>query len=235
MQTKRLLPLLLLSLIGAGSPSPAMKSVAGVTGDYVEARTASVFAGPCHYNGELVTEGRQAILAWSITSGSWNGINLSGVRAMASVVCEDNLSDEKAVRKSELVIDTSASDAQVASLCDMIRLKAGAQLGQIAATRRAAISFAHSAGSGTADGYIIKADGFASMTVHPMPNNECCSQPHLVWYNPLSPIVHRKVGFTETAAYNAGTNGDQWERASENSAFYGQFELADRKDRTEIP
>jgi hypothetical protein len=27
-------------------------------GDYVEVRTASVFAGACHYNGEFVTTGR---------------------------------------------------------------------------------------------------------------------------------------------------------------------------------
>ena len=32
-------------------------------GTYVEARTASVFAGACHYNSELVTAGREALLA----------------------------------------------------------------------------------------------------------------------------------------------------------------------------
>ena len=40
-----------------------------VKGDYVEVRTASVFAGPCHYHGELVTTGRDAIMAWNVTSG----------------------------------------------------------------------------------------------------------------------------------------------------------------------
>src|SRR5678815_4830331 len=32
-------------------------------GDYVEVRTASVFAGACHYNGEVVTTGRDAKMA----------------------------------------------------------------------------------------------------------------------------------------------------------------------------
>jgi hypothetical protein len=36
-------------------------------GDYVEVRTASVFAGACHYNGEVVTTGRDAIMAWNVT------------------------------------------------------------------------------------------------------------------------------------------------------------------------
>jgi hypothetical protein len=37
----------------------------------------------------------------------------------------------------------------------------------------------------------------------------------------LSPIEHRKVGYTESASYTAGTVSDVWERAGENSAFYG--------------
>ncbi|MCA1632087.1 MAG: hypothetical protein LC774_17540, partial [Acidobacteria bacterium] len=52
----------------------------GVRGVYVEARTASVFAGACHYNGELTTAGREAVLAWSVKEGSWGGVNLAGVR-----------------------------------------------------------------------------------------------------------------------------------------------------------
>jgi hypothetical protein len=47
-------------------------------------------------------------------------------------------------------------------------------------------------------------------------------QANLVWYTPLSPLDHRKVGFTDTASYS-GTVGDHWERHGENSAFYGSF------------
>src|ERR687886_1985957 len=84
----------------------------GVRGDYVEARTASVFAGACHYNGELTTAGREAVLAWNVTSGSWNGVDLAGVRAVAVVGSEANLADSAAARRSELVVDSSASEAQ---------------------------------------------------------------------------------------------------------------------------
>lgn len=42
-------------------PSPAAST--RIVGDYVEARTASVFAGACHYNGELVTTGHEAVAA----------------------------------------------------------------------------------------------------------------------------------------------------------------------------
>ena len=61
------------------------------------------------------------------------------------------------------------------------------------------------------------------MSVQPMPNDECCSQPSLVWYTPLTPLEHRKVGYTQSATYTAGTLTDAWQREGENSAFYGAF------------
>jgi len=221
MKIYRMLPLLLLGLVGSASAPKPVPFADHIVGDYVEARTASVFAGPCHYNGELVTEGRQAILAWNINSGRWNGVDLAGVRAMASVVCDDNLSVDTAARKWELVIDRSATDAQATAVADLIRTRAAGQLGQLTSSRRANISFKHDT-----DGYNVVADGFADLMVHPMPDDRCCTEPHLVWYNPLSPIEHRKVGYTESADYVAAGNGDPWERSDENSAFYGAFSFA---------
>src|SRR5215208_6915838 len=87
----------------------------GVRGVYVEARTASVFAGACHYNGELTTAGREALMAWDVASGSWDGVPLAGVRAVAVVSSEVNLTDSSAARRSELFVDGSATAAQAAA------------------------------------------------------------------------------------------------------------------------
>jgi len=189
-----------------------------VQGDYVEARTASVFAGACHYNGELVTTGRDAVMAWKIASGSANGINLAGVKAMAAISCESNLSDDGAGRRSEITIDNQASDAQAAAMVQLLSGRCGKALGQIVAVRRGPVSFQHVLGQ-----YEVNVVGFASLSVAAMPNDECCKQPNLVWYSPLIQLNGRKVGYTRTAAYAAGTLGDCWQRADENSAFYGSF------------
>ena len=77
-------------------------------GDYVEVRTASVFAGACHYNGEVVTTGRDALMAWNVTSGKWQGVDLSGLRAVAIVTSDANLSDKDAAPQSEIIIDSQA-------------------------------------------------------------------------------------------------------------------------------
>ena len=198
-------------------PSPVAKPDHKIAGQYVEVRTASVFTGACHYNGELVTTGQQAVLAWHFTSGQWQGVDLSGVRAIAAVNSDANLG-QQAARKTELVIDSSATDAQAKAVAALLREKSAATLGEIVATRRAPVTFTHDNNQ-----YAVSSEGYASMAVQPMPNGECCKQPNLVWYTPLTPIENRKVGFTKSAAYTAATLGDAWAREGENSAFYGSF------------
>ena len=189
-----------------------------VKGDYVEVRTASVFAGPCHYNGELVTTGRDAIMAWNIADGAFNKVSLAGVKAVAVVSSEANLSDAQASRKSELMIDSAATDAQVAALTAMLKEQSGATLGTIVSVKRGQVTFKHDK-----DGYALDAAGFAQAKVQSMPDDACCKQPSNVWYEPLTKLEGRKVGYTASATYAGGKVGDRWERSGENSAFYGSF------------
>jgi hypothetical protein len=204
-----------LALSGA-APLPSSSKI---TGDYVETRTASVFAGACHFNGEYVTTGREAIMAWQINSGSWNGVDLTGLRAMASITASANLGDEHAVRKFELIVDPSATTAQVAAFTNLLQTRSAAELGTLVSTRCVPVMFTYDSNHA----YTVRSDGFASLSVQPMPNNECCTQPQLVWYTPLVSVEHRKVGYTRSATYAAGTNGERWTTADENSSFYGSL------------
>ncbi len=191
-----------------------------ISGDYVEARTASVFAGACHYNGEVVTTGRDAVMAWDIKSGTWNGVDLAGVRAIGVVTSDDSLLSENALRRLELIVDSGASEAQSAAFVQVLEKKYAPSLGQITSVRRAPVSFRRDK-----DSYRVEAANFASLTVSAMPNKECCKMPHMVWYSPLVPVRDRKVGYTTKVTYAGGVLGDAWERSRENSAFYGSFTL----------
>src|SRR3954464_2327838 len=64
---------------------------ATVTGTYVEARTAEVFAGACVMNGEAATTGREALLAWKVGRGQLNGVSVEGLAVVAAVVADANL------------------------------------------------------------------------------------------------------------------------------------------------
>lgn len=191
---------------------------ASVRGDYVEVRTASVFAGACHYNGELTTSGRDALIAWNVKSGKWQGVELAGVRAVAIVSATENLADSNAQRESEIIIGEDASDAQSRAILNALRTRYATVLGKIIAVHRGPLSFEH---EGKA--YSVRANRFAAIEIEAMPDDLCCKMPQLVWYSPLFPIENRKVGYTTKALYEGGPVADPWQRSGENSAFYGSF------------
>jgi len=188
-------------------------------GDYVEVRTASVFAGACHYNGEVVTTGRDAMMAWNVTNGQWQGVDLSGVRALAIVSADVNLAEDNAARTSEIIIDSNASRAQSVAMLNALKERYAAALGTVAAVRSAPISFERNGRT-----YKVVTNE-ASMNVEAMPNDLCCKMPNLVWYTPLVGIENRKVGYTSNALYSGKVVGEPWSRSGENSAFYGSFSL----------
>lgn len=188
-------------------------------GDYVEVRTASVFAGACHYNGEVVTTGRDAMMAWNVTNGQWQGVDLSGVRALAIVSADANLAENNAARTSEIIVDSSASRAQAVAMVNALKEKYAAALGTVAAVRSAPIRFERNGRT-----YNVVSNE-ASMNVEAMPNDLCCKMPNLVWYTPLVGIENRKVGYTSKALYSGKIVGEPWSRSGENSAFYGTFSL----------
>src|SRR5881227_3933097 len=111
--------LVLMSAIVFGSSAENVS----LRGDYVEVRTASVFAGACHYNGEVVTTGRDAMMAWNVTSGKWQNVDLSGMRAIAIVTSDANLSETNAARQSEVIIDSQASRTQSAAMIAALKTK----------------------------------------------------------------------------------------------------------------
>ena len=114
-----------LSLVAASTLLTALVSAddrARLTGEYVEARTAEVFAGGCIMNSEAETMGRQAILAWKITSGSLDGVVLDGLTVAAAVAGDRNLGmreiggEEPTAVKAIITVDPRATAAQRTAL-----------------------------------------------------------------------------------------------------------------------
>ena len=188
-------------------------------GDYVEVRTASVFAGACHYNGEVVTTGRDAMMAWNVTSGKWQGVDLAGVRVLAIVSADANLAEGNAARQSEVIIDSNASRTQALAMLNALKEKYAASLGNVVDVRSAPIRFERNGRT-----YAV-ATNEAAINVEAMPNDLCCKMPNLVWYTPLVGLENRKVGYTSKALYSGKVVGEPWSRSGENSAFYGSFSL----------
>ena len=195
-----------------GTPAAATGKI---TGEYVEARTASVFCGPCHYNGEAVSTGRDGLMAWKIDGGTYEGVSLAGLKVMAAVTSTDNFNEEGGIRHAELTFDTAATDKQVAAFTSLLKTRLRAQLGEVVAVHRGTVNF-----DKKQTGYEVTAAGLGAMAVEYRADNSCCVMPSLVWYEPFSPIEHRMVGYTQSVSYS-GSMTDPWYRSAEDSAFYG--------------
>ncbi len=78
------------SAAAAGLPSLTPNTVSG---NYVEARTADVYTGPCFANSEVGLTGDLAVFGWKIGKGSWDGVALDGMSIVGVVRAKSTLGD----------------------------------------------------------------------------------------------------------------------------------------------
>src|ERR1051325_1076499 len=64
-----------------------------IRGDYMETRSADVYTGQCFANGEVNLVGNEAILAWHVQDGAWDGVQLDGLTVAAAVRAKATLGD----------------------------------------------------------------------------------------------------------------------------------------------
>ena len=72
---------------------PALAQANHVSGNYMEFRNADVYTGPCFANSQVGLTGQNAVLAWQISNGEWNGVSLSGLNVVAVVRASATLGD----------------------------------------------------------------------------------------------------------------------------------------------
>src|SRR5437763_13719602 len=92
-----------------------------INGAYVEARTAEVFTGGCIMNSEAETMGRQAVLAWRVDRGTFNGVSLDGMTVIAALAGDRNLGmvemgGAKPTVRSAMFVDQRANTVQQIAL-----------------------------------------------------------------------------------------------------------------------
>src|SRR5215212_1422667 len=116
MKTRMILTAAVVGLVGS-----SLSAGSSVSGKYVEARTAEVFTGGCIMNSEAETVGKQAVLAWKVDRGSFNGINVDGLSVVAAMSGDRNLGmtemgGAKPTVRTAIFVDQRANTAQQIAL-----------------------------------------------------------------------------------------------------------------------
>lgn len=122
---------------------------AAIQGDYMEVRSADVYTGPCVANGEVGLVGNQAILAWKVRAGNWQGTDVSGLGVVAVVKASATLGDPYHTpypAKAVLILDERANAQQRQALTEFAKSMGGQLLDDVVRVETAPINMEVSGG-----------------------------------------------------------------------------------------
>jgi len=192
-----------------------------VSGTYAEARTAEVFAGGCVMNSEAGTSGRQAVLAWKVDRGSFNGVAIDGLSVVAAIAGDRNLGmpemgGEKPSVRSALFVDERANGAQQLALVAMANRLSKGLVGTIVQVTPAPIEF-------TDHGSEIQVTaGPASLDVNKhLTHDPTCGA--MQWFHPLATVDDAVIGVATEHVFTGSALGTKWSDPNKRSAFFGRF------------
>ena len=201
----------------------ATVSARGVTvrGTYVEARTAEVFAGACVVNSEAGMGGREALLAWKVDRGRFNGVALDGLAVVAAVAADENLGVHEiggatAHGRAVLYVDARASAAQRKALAAMAKTLARDTVGAVIAETPAAIEFASGPHAITVSAQNVK----LAVQKH-LDHDPTCGNKQ--WFHPLAQVEAAEMGATDENAFSGPALGRKWSDPNKRSGFFGTF------------
>jgi hypothetical protein len=194
---------------------------ATVKGTYVEARTSEVFAGACVVNGEAGTTGREALLAWKVDQGRFNGVSLNGLAVVAAVVGNTNLSvheigGDVAKTRTALFLDARATDAQRKALIAMVKALSKDVVGTIVETTPAPITFV----DGGHQIRVTTASLELAVQKH-LDHDVTCGNKQ--WFQPLTIVDHAEMGATDENRFEGASLGTKWSDPNKRSGFFGTF------------
>ena len=160
----------------APSPAPAPAPAPGISGDYLEARTADVYTGPCFANSEMDLAGKQAVVAWHVREGAWQGVPLGGLSVVAAVRSSATLGDPfggPLHAAALIVVDQRATPPQRDALVAFAHAMSGDLLSTVVAVESAPIEMTVSGDSGDGEGAAagsgrsLSPEAVAARTPHP--------------------------------------------------------------------
>jgi len=216
----RLCSLLAAALVAVGlATAPAAAAVSGV---YVEARTADVYTGPCFANSEVGLVGNEAIMAWRIEEGGWQGVDLSGLSVLAVVRSEATLGDpyaESRDAQAVLIVDAGASGSQQRALEGFARGMGGELLSNVARVEAAEVSFDLKP-NGEAS---VTAGALAAVRTRPLDHRDHLCGNETVFYPPLAPTEGAAPGVALEHTWRGSGLGSTWKSPGKRSTFVGRF------------
>lgn len=213
--------LLLAVALMALAAAPARAGDA-IVGQYVEARTAEVFAGGCIMSSEAETIGRQAVMAWRIDSGVYQGQRLDGLRLVAAVSGDRNLGireiggEAPSYVRAVVYVDERADAGQRRALARLAGDLSRGLISEVVQVTPAAIRFDE-----TADTLTVGAGDARLQVRKTIEHGPACGA--MKWFSPFSLVDAANIGTTLAHGFEGRQLDIRWSAPNRRSAFFGAF------------
>lgn len=226
--TKFVLTLSLAASTMMAASLPANRT--SVQGDYIEARTADVFTGPCFANSEVDLVGNLAVFGWKVNKGNFQGVDLSGLSVVGVVKANSTLGNIHASAypvKSMIIVDEKANPAQRLALKAFAQRMGGDLLQQVVAVDAAPIEFTVKDGNVHNAVAKLTAGSLATIQTRAINNGDHLCTNEETWYNPLNKTDHAMPAVALAHKFEGKQLGTTWSSPDKRSAFVGSFHLSE--------
>jgi hypothetical protein len=199
-----------------------------VSGNYIEARTADVYTGPCFANGEVEQVGQEAVFGWTIKNGSWQGVDITGLSVVGVVRAEHtigNLAEKVNRAKGVIIVDEKATPEQRVALQSFAKKQAGDLLKDVVKVDIAPIAFAVENDNIHGGGVRLTAGSLAEIKTRAMNAADHVCGNEDVYYEPLTKLDHAMPTYSLENSYQGNDLGAKWHNRLKRSSFVGTFQV----------
>lgn len=196
----------------------------GIQGEYLEARNADVWTGPCFANGEIGIVGDKAVMGWKVTHGEFNNVSLDGLCVLAVVAGNDTFGVGRPVEtKALLIVDAAGTPEQQAALAAMAKKLAGDTIQTVVGIRvdNIKMTTAYCDGKGCA---AIESKVVNVKTRCLCDHDVVCTN-EVLYYPPLASVTNEYAAYSLRNEYQGKELGTTFADNGARSALIAQFSL----------
>jgi hypothetical protein len=197
-----------------------------ISGDYLESRSADVYVAQCFANSEVNLTGDQALLAWHVRNGNWDGQKLDGLTVIAAVKANATIGDPYASpypAKSVMLVDEQATPAQRDALVSFAEHMGGKLVSSVVRVIPTTIEMNVLRDHDHHGQAVLRAGTFAEIQTRALNEGDHSCGAEVTYYPPLTKLEHSMAAVATTDEYQGPGLGVDWDRHGKRSAFVGSF------------
>jgi hypothetical protein len=199
-----------------------------IRGDYIESRSTDVYVAQCFANGEVGLTGNFALMAWHVTQGAWNGVQLDGLTIAAAVRARATLGDpygDPYPAESVLMVDNAANPAQREAIIAFAHHQGGRLLDNVVRVNDVPVMLDVPADPHQGNA-VLRAGHLATIMTRPLNHHDHICGNETNFYPPLTDVDNAVSAVALTDEFQGDGLDSHWSSHGRRSAYIATFSEA---------